>query len=198
MYKMKQEDDTIEQENSVLQAIKARRSVRHYKTDPVPRKLIEKIIEAGNWAPSVGNLQPWRFVVIEDEKLRMKLKEMALPKWRKTTEKLKEDDPQRYRIHARHLGRDDPVYYSAPVIIFIIGPSGINSALACENMMLAAHSLGLGSCYVGWGALVIYEPELIEALELKEKESVFGPIIIGYPEKYPEPPPKKEAKIKWI
>ena len=51
---------------------------------------------------------------------------------------------------------------------------------------------------MGWGALVIEEPEAIEILDLKKGENVIGPIVLGYPEKYPKAPHKKEAKVKWI
>lgn len=195
---MKQEEKVEEDGNPVIEAIKGRRSVRYYKPDPLPRELVEKVIEAGNWAPSAGNLQPWRFVVVEDEKIRERLRETAIPKWRSVMETLEEDEPERYEIYSKHVDREDPVYYSAPVIVFVIGPSSINCALACENMMLAAHSLGLGSCYVGWGALILDDLEMIELLELKKEESILGPIVMGYPEKYPNPPPKDEPEAKWI
>jgi nitroreductase len=184
--------------NPVLKAIKERRSIRYYKPDSPSKELIEKVIDAGNWAPSAGNLQPWRFVLIEEKNLRGRLSELALPKWKSVMETLKKDEPERYEIHSKHMDRKDPVCYSAPVILFVIRPSITYCSLACENMMLVAHSLGLGCCYVGWGALVIEEPEAIEILDLKKGENVIGPIVLGYPEKYPKAPHKKEAKVKWI
>ena len=56
--------------NAVIEAIKGRRSVRSYKADPVPKDVIETLIEAGNWAPTGANFQPWRFVVITDPNFR--------------------------------------------------------------------------------------------------------------------------------
>jgi len=195
---MKQEDLVEKEKNLVLKAIKDRRSVRFFKPDPIPKELIEKIIDAGNWAPSVGNLQPWRFVVIETENLRQRLRDIAIPKWKNVIEILKDDEPERYEIYSKNMAREDPVYYSAPTIIFVIGPSITNCALACENMMLAAHSLGLGSCYVGWGSLILFDNEIIEILDLKKEENIIGPIVMGYPEKYPKPPHKDEPDIKWV
>lgn len=195
---MKQKRSVENEWNPVLEAIRNRRSVRSYKPDPVPRELVEKIIEGGNWAPSAGNLQPWRFVVVEDVDIRERLREIALPRWMRAMEILKEEDPDRYEMFVDYMDCKDPVYYSAPVIIFVIGPSDVNCALACENMMLAAHSLGLGCCYVGWGALVLGELEVLEILELKPEESVLGPIVLGYPERYPEPPPKDDPEVKWV
>lgn len=186
------------EDNFVLKTIRERRSIRHFKSDKVPRNLVKKIIEAGTMAPSSSNLQPWRFVVIEDEKLREYLRQIALKKWNRVMEVLKDREPERFNFYREQKDRKDPVYYSAPVIIFVIGPSGVNCALACENMMLAAHSIGLGSCYVGWGGLVVEDPETNKMLELKEKEKVFGPILIGYPEKQLEPTPRDDPEIKWV
>lgn len=187
-----------EEGNPVLQAISERRSVRKFKEEKVPRNLLEKVIEAGNLAPSVDNLQPWRFVVVEDESVKEKLRKVAVPRWRSIIDGLKESDPERFQIFGKFMDADDPVYYSAPAIIFVIGPSGVNCALACENMMLSAHSLGLGSCYAGWGTLSMEEPDLRQLFELEEKERVFGPILVGYPEKIPVAPEKKEPNVKWF
>ncbi len=65
-------------------------------------------------------------------------------------------------------------------------------------MMLAAHSLGVGNCYTYFGAQVLDSPEIVEALELGDGEQIFGPIILGYTDDYPEPPPKKPPTVKWI
>jgi len=92
-------------------------------------------------------------------------------------------------------------YYSAPTIVFVIGNgryAGHSCPLACENMMLAAHSLGLGSCWVGFGAMVLEDPEIRNLLELKEDESIFGLILLGYAQGETARPPKREAKVKWI
>jgi hypothetical protein len=63
----------------------------------------------------------------------------------------------------------DMVNYSVPVILFVIGPAehAISCALACENIMLAAHSLGLGSCYVGFGSMIKGDADVVHALELR-------------------------------
>jgi nitroreductase len=104
----------------------------------------------------------------------------------------------------------DPIYYSAPAIIFVIGPAMNNvcCSLACENMMIAATSLGLGSCYVGFGALVKGNADVVKTLELTKDERIYGPILLGYPKVNPSAqvanalasigPKKKEPIIKWI
>ena len=188
--------------NTVIDAIKKRRSVRAYESKPIPRDVLNMIIEAGNEAPSAMNSQPWRFVVIEDREAKKKLLAAALPKAKMITEKVKDIDPERYEaIKKRYAELPDPVYYSAPVIVFVIG-NGMyadhSCPLACENMMLAALSLGLGSCWVGFGSMVTDDPEVRGLLELGEGDAIFGPILLGYPHSHPPRPPKKDPKVKWI
>jgi nitroreductase len=94
----------------------------------------------------------------------------------------------------------DGVYWSAPLVIFVIGRAAHWSecAMVCENMMLAAQSLGLGSCIVGFGARVTDDADIVERLGLQEKERIFGPVVFGYPEIDPAPPTKKPPVIEWI
>ena len=188
--------------NSVIEAIKKRRSVRSYESKAVPKANIETIIKAGNEAPSSMNYQPWRFVVVEDKETHQKLLQIALPNAKQIFDNIKEKDPKRYEsIMTRFNESEDPVYYSAPVIVFVIG-QGIYAAhscpLACENMMLAAYSLGLGSCWVGLGSMIADNAEARKILDLKDDEKIFGPIILGYPNALPDPPPKKEPEVRWL
>ena len=188
--------------NAVIEAISKRRSIRAYEAKPVPRELVQAVIAAGNEAPSAMNSQPWRFVAVEDPAAKKKLLGAALPQAKKITELVKDVDPERYEsIKKRYAELPDPVYYSAPTVIFVIGNGRYKDhscPLACENMMVAAYSLGLGSCWVGFGAMVTDDPEVRSLLELKDDDSIFGPILLGYPKGETRRPPKKEPKIKWI
>ncbi len=188
--------------NEVLKAIAERRAVRSYKQRRIPRNLIMKIINAGNQAPSGMNSQPWRFVVVEDKALHKKLLETAIPNAKRLLESVKTSNPERYKIiMKRHEELEDPIYYSAPAIIFVIGSgtyADLSCPLACENMMLAAFSLGLGSCWVQFGSLVTDNEEIRDAFELREDEKIFGPIVFGYPKDIPQPPEKRPPLIKWL
>jgi len=188
--------------NAVIEAIKKRRSVRYYESKPIPKDIINMVIEAGNEAPSAMNSQPWRFVVVEDKKVKEKLLGAALPNAKRILEMVKDVDPERYEMIKKRYGElKDPIYYSAPAIVFVIGSGRYadhSCPLACENMMLAAYSLGLGSCWVGFGAMVTEDAEVRNILELQENERIFGPILLGYPEDYPEQPPKREPQVKWL
>ncbi len=188
--------------NEVLKAIKTRRSVRAYESKKIPKEIINTIIEAANQAPSGMNSQPWRFVVVEDEALHKKLIDTAVPNAKKLLETVKTSNPERYeQIIKRYEELEDPIYYSAPAIIFVIGKDrygDLSCPLACENMMLAAYSLGLGTCWVQFGSLITDNKEITKALELKEDEKIFGPIVVGYPRVIPEPPEKKAPQVKWL
>jgi nitroreductase len=196
--------------NPVVEAIGNRRSVRAYEPKPIPREIIDKIIEAGNQAPSTYPFQPWRFVVVEDPEFKQKLVDTTFPYWKKSFDGMK-DDPVfsgHYQTAKKFYdATDEPkdmVYYSAPVILFVIGPSrnAVSCALACENIMIAAQSFGLGSCYVGFGSLVKGNAEIVEALELTDEENIYGPIVMGYPKDLPEERAmrmeKKPPTVKWI
>ncbi len=205
--------------NPVIEAIHNRRSVRAYESKPIPRDVINAIIEAGNQAPSRGRekegskeflFQPWRFVVVEDPEFKQRLVQTTLPFWKKVTESIKETHPETYEKAMRlYEAMDEPkdmVFYSAPVILFVIGPASfaVSCALACENIMIAATSLGLGSCYTGFGSMVKGDADVVEALELKDDERIYGPIVLGYPKDIPEArlldqhESYVEPKIKWI
>jgi len=201
--------------NPVIEAINNRRSVRGYELKPVPKDIINMIIEAGNQAPCMARLekgeavQPWRFVVVEDAEFKKKLVQTTLPIWRKSMESIKDALPETYadvmRLYETLDEPKDMVYYSAPVILFVIGPAdnAISCALACENIILAACSLGLGSCYVGFGSMVKGNPDVVQTLELKADEQIYGPILLGYPkDEIPEARAirwkKRKPMIKWV
>lgn len=114
--------------NEVLQTIFDRRSIRAYQDAPVPEDALEAVIQAGLAAPSAMNQQSWHFVVLTG------------------------DGARRYRAYCQEkLGRDP--YYGAPAMILVFGKKDAiaplcDASLAIENMLLAAASLGLGTCWI--------------------------------------------------
>ncbi len=190
--------------NKVLENIKNRRSVRSYKPDPIPRNMLKKIIEAGNMAPTGVGRQPWRFIVVENPEFQRKLRQEAFKCFEGP---VKEKNPKIYKLWEWMQTRyEEPIYHSAPVILFVIGTAtrwkdteATDCALVSQNIMLAACSLGIGSCMVGFGRMGLTDdPEIVEALELKEGETLYQPIVLGHPDHYPAPPRKKPPVVKWI
>jgi nitroreductase len=206
-------------ENSVLDAIRTRRAVRAFRPDPLPREILTRIIEAGNSAPSGGNCQPWRFVVVEDLETRHRLRDAAYPYWKEEFERGPFSDHFKdlvTEMYQRCVGWEhqpfdelrpkiaiwkDAVYYDAPVFVFVVGTDGdaaIDCAMACLNMMLAAHALGVGSIWVSHGLLGLKDPQVKNDLGIKDDEQAFGPVLLGYPRIVPSPPRKKEPVVRWV
>ena len=148
--------------------------------------------------------------MVEDPMFKQQLLETVTPIWKRFMENYKEMDPSLYEnvmtLNEMLPEPKDLIYYAAPVILFVIGPkaNAVSCALACENIMLAAKSLGLGSCYTGFGAMVTGNNEVVKALELAENERIYGPILLGYPKDAPEKSFMNqhdnyvEPTIKWI
>jgi nitroreductase len=175
----------------VLEAIKTRRSIRKYKSAPLDDKTIELVLEAARWAPSWSNTQCWRFIVVRDSEIKNKLADTAISV---TTGK-----PNR----AAEAMRITPV---AIVACAELGKSGhrirepeelvtdkgewfmFDVALAMQNLVLAAHSLGLGTVYIGAFDAI----EAAKILEVPEGYCVVSMTPLGVPDEEPRVRPRKE------
>jgi nitroreductase len=154
--------------NDVLNAIKGRRTIRRFKSTPIEEETLRVILEAGRWAPSFSNLQPWRFIVVKDQNLKAALDKAA-------------------RESVLHLG-----IHEAPVVILVCVDRRIDplhaieaGAAATQNMALAAHSLNLGSGWIGiWGTEA--ETAAQKLLGLPETVRVVSLIPVGVPDESPE------------
>jgi len=176
----------------LMQVIKDRRSVRKYKPDPVSDDLVKAVLEAGRWAPSWANSQCWRFVVVRDAQIRAKIAE--------TIDSL---NPPKEAVRPTNPAID--AIKNVSVIIVICGELGragykkgeprtdkgdsymFDAALATQNMMLAAHSLGLGTVPIG----VFDAPKVAEILHVPSNTSVVLLLPLGYPAEEPTAPRRK-------
>lgn len=169
--------------NEVCDKIKTRRSIRKYKTDAVPQEMLDKIIEAGLYAASGRGTQNPIIVQITDKKLRDRLMKM----------------------NAAVMGRADiDPFYGAPAVLVVLGrkdcPTYIyDGSLVMGNMMLAAHSLGLGSCWIHRAKEVFDTDkgkELLKALGVSGEYEGIGNCIVGYPDgEYPAEQPRKDGRV---
>ena len=185
--------------NKTIETILNRRSVRKYDPKPIPKDLLDQIIQCGDSGPSGANARQWRYVVIQDPALRRKLIERSMPLYKKWLGNM----PDNFKAMRAEIDKSyDPIYYGAPVIVFVIGKGFTSDAdcpMACQNMMLAARSLGIGSCWVKIGQLVTADPEVQQSLEIIEGEKVYGPIILGFPrEGFPQPVNNAPLPITWL
>lgn len=151
-----------------IHCIKTRRSVRNFKPDKIPDDILGKILEAATWAPSSGNLQNWEFVVARSPEIKESI--------------------------ARNCHQD--FMARAPVIVVVCSNKkkvsnygkrgeeffGVqNTAAAAQNILLASHSLGIGTCWIG----AFDEQKLSGMLELPEHVQPVAVIPMGYPEGKP-------------
>jgi nitroreductase len=154
--------------NDVLNTIKNRRTIRKFKPDPIDEEKLQMILEAGRWAPSFSNLQPWRFIVIKDQDLKNALDKAA-------------------KESVLHLGIRE-----APVVILVCVDRRIDplhaieaGTAATQNMALAAHSLGLGAGWIGvWGTEA--ETAIQKLLQLPETTRAVSLLPIGNPAESPQ------------
>ena len=171
-----------------LKAILTRRSTRSYSDRLPDRELIEKVIEAGRYAPSGANSQTTHLLVITDRKI---LDEMAVLVQEEFARMTITDDMYislKASINASQKG-NYRFHYDAPVFIVTANKKGYgnamaDSACALENMMIAANALDLGSCWINqlhWLDENAKIRALMSGYGLKEDETITGGLILGYP-----------------
>lgn len=168
----------------VFDAIRGRRSVRRYASRPVERELIEKVVDAGRWAPSSGNTQPVEVVAVTDpEKRRVMAEVSGYARYLK--------DAPVALVVCINLSRARSRYGELGVSYF----APLDAAVAIQNMMLAAHALGLGTC---WDS-VFDKGKVRELVSLPGDVEPFAIIALGYPSESPSPPHRRplEEILHW-
>lgn len=172
--------------NPVIDNIKSRRSCRKYSAQQIPDSEMEVILDVGIWAPSGRNTQNWKFVVVQKPDVLARLNEAV-----KTLQ---------------NRGSDYCCYYGAPVLVLVCHITGeslapFDCACALENMFLAAHSMGIASCWINQVGQLSGEPEIrgiLTELGIPENYSVYGCGAFGYADMVSVPPQRKEGTIKWV
>ena len=189
--------------NDVLKAIYSRRSVRDYLPDDVPDDVIRELIRAGTYAPSAANKQPWSFVVIKDRELMKKLSDKAKELWVELDARASKPELIALANMVSRPGFN--IFFNAPLLVMIFAhPDAfspqIDCALAGENMMLAARSLGMGSCWIGLGAPLGQVQAIMDDLGVPEQCKLIGCLIFGYPARPDPKAPRREENVvlKWI
>ncbi len=213
--------------NPVERVILERRSVRKYKDKQVPEALVRRILEAGRFAPSAGNSQPWRFMVIQDKKMLDDMERYALLRakffmfwinWRYSPlGKLAWLYSQvfirllRNELHPipfvtmELMARGKfPLFHGAPTVILIFqdkrgaGKPELDCGVCGQNMVLAAHSLGLGTCWVGLVDLLLYGNKWKRKLGISYPYKLVEGIALGYPIGNPDGMIERELQeVEW-
>lgn len=166
----------------VIEAIKTRRSVKSYKPDAIPTELLDAILEAGTYAPTGRNMQSPIIIAVTDKTTRDRLS----------------------RLNAKVMGMDGDPFYGAPAVLVVLADRSrstylYDGSLVMENLMIAAHSLGLGSCWIHRAKEVFDSTEgkeLLSSLGIKGDYEGIGNCIVGYTDTPPaEQKPRKPDYI---
>ena len=173
--------------SSTLEQMKSRRSIRRYKSDPIPQELMDQILEAGLYAASGMNEQNTIMIQVSDKALR--------------------DEISRRNREIGGWGEGFDPFYGAPEMIIVLAKKDwrnrvYDGSLVMGNLMLAAHELGLGSCWIHrakeefeteWGK------ELLRSLGITEEYEGIGHCALGYPDgPLPQAPARKPGRVYCI
>lgn len=161
---------------SILEVIKQRRSIRQYQTQQIKEADVQTILEAARYAPSARNQQPWYFTVIQNQTLLDHMSTVAKKNMFKTHAAWLQERANNEQYH---------LFHRAPTVIVVSGLSDSEYAFsdccaAIQNMLLAAESLGLGSCWIGLARYFFAEKKEVEKLGIPAGYTPFYTICLGY------------------
>lgn len=177
-------------QNPVIEAIMSRRSIRKYKDTPVEREKLQLIAECGVNAPNGMNAQRWEVRIVDNAESIAAISE----EYKKANPQLLERDPGFKNM-----------FRNAPAVICVAVPAGddgVNAGLLGENIMLAAHSIGLGTVCLGGPVRFLKDSEagraFIARLGFSEDYSLLYMIGVGYPDEAPDAKPRDLSKIRFV
>jgi nitroreductase/NAD-dependent dihydropyrimidine dehydrogenase PreA subunit len=185
-------------EDSLLNFIKFRRSIRKYKNKKVQKYKIEKLLEAGRFSPTGCNFQDVEYIIIdkEIENVKAKIWDSLYIYAKKNND---EDLIKRYTSYKNKVEKKDTLFYGGQQVIVVLAERIINGGIAVSNIELMAYAMGLGTLYCGFAERGILEDtELKKYFGIDEKKQLVACLVIGYPDiKYLRTVPRKKVKVEW-
>jgi nitroreductase len=187
----------------IIEIIQTRRSIRNYKEDPVSDEDIRFLIDCARYAPSGSNMQPWSFLVIQNKDLIKELSENGKKAMIPLAERFA-DNPKNMPGFISFLKtKGSNLFYNAPLLVIIFGnkkslTADWDCAMAAQNMMLAAHSRGIGSCWIGLAMPALMDERILEELGAPSGYKAVAPLIFGYPMGKTTIPARREPEVKWL
>lgn len=183
----------------LTQALLERRAVRDFLPDPVPREVLLELVKSATTAPSHLNLQPWAFSVTDDPDTVAQLSRRAQSHLVGTMPNSSPFFTERERLRAR----DYELFYNAPALIVLCATqpghlADAGCAMAAHAMMLSAHALGLGTCWVSMALPWMETADGREALNIPRDYRPLAPIIVGCPSGAPRSPGRFEPIVRWM
>ena len=172
----------MSESNKTLELMQTRRSVLGFKADPVPEEILDQIAEAGTWAATGRNRQSPVIIKVTNRELIRKLS----------------------KLNGEIMGTDSDPFYGAPAVLIVLADKTVptylyDGSLVMGNLMLAAHSLGIGSCWIHRAKEEFQLPEgkeILKSLGIEGDYEGIGHCVLGYAEgEYPHTKPRKE---NWV
>lgn len=189
--------------NSIIEIIKTRRCVREYTEEPISDEDIEFLIDCARYAPTGFNMQPWSFIVITNKDIMRKISEHGKRALIPMIESMKNISQKvnDFLIFLKTEGTD--MFYNAPVMVIILGnKNGLTTdydcSMAAQTMMLAAHSKGIGSCWIGGVQPALMDEDLLRELGGREGYKAVAPLIFGYAKGETPLPEKNKPEVIWL
>lgn len=177
--------------------LKYRRSIRLYKEDQVHLEIIKAIINDSILAPSAGNEQPCKFIIVNNRDLMNRISNNCKSN---ILERIAANPNDYAKKYENMLLKDSfNIFYNAPSLVFILGEANLKNlfvdcALVASYFMMSASARGLGTCWINFGT-EIRDPEILSNLGIKENHQIVAPIILGYPLNIPKIPKRNEVEI---
>ena len=187
---------------SLKDVIRQRRSIRKYTNQPVPDQLVLDVLEAASWAPSAHNSQPWRFIILQDNKLKGDLAEQMAEAWALDLKK------EGVTVEKEKVIERRDRFANAPVLILAcLTMEGLHKfsdkekqqyerdlaveslGAGLENLLLTAHNVGLGAC---WFCAPAFCKETVrKVLKIPDSVEPSALVLLGYPAESPTVPRRK-------
>lgn len=185
-------------EDSFLNFMKFRRSIRKYKNKKVEKDKIEKLLEAGRFSATGCNTQDVEYIIIDKEIENIKSKiwdSLYIYAKKKNNDGL----IKRYIAFKDKTEKKDTLFYEGQQVIIVLAEHIINGSIAVSKIELMAYALGLGTVYCGFAKDGILEDiELKKSFGIDEKKQLVACLVIGYPDiKYLRTVPRKKLKVEW-
>ncbi len=179
----------------LMEALRTRRAIREFTTEPVTDDLIKELIEAAILAPSAVNLQPWGFAVVQG---REQVQALGVEAKSYAAAHL----PANSLLHAHAVDPTFEIFHGAVALIVICAindeaQSAEDCCLAGENLMLAAHARSLGTCWIGLSRLWLNDAKTKIELGIPASWCPVAPIILGHRRTLPPPTPREKPTILW-
>ena len=169
--------------------LKKRRSIRLYQEKDVSTELVKEVIAEASLAPSSGNGQPWKFIIVNDREMIKRISDESKSALLADIDKNPNSPAKKYEDTLKNDAFN--VFYNAPCLVLIVGEKkfrslAIDCTLAATYFMFSATAKGLGTCWIGLGSHVL-DDKLRSEIGLTDGLSIVAPIVIGYPEMIPDP-----------